>query len=451
MGRQLPVWLFLLCLLLASLFALFFGWSVKNTIVGGTHLGRLGEVSVIVASFPDLVSESVRAMRAESDEWLRVPRTSADLADFHPVRMKSDIHVQGLMVRADAAAMARAPGWRLLVGAFVVNGELNHAALALSPKLEIEKVWVFREEGIEGKEPRPTGVKLIHGFALLRDGSMIVAWTLGDSLERFDRCGRKVWSTRGIFDHAVGLVDDEKFVWTLSNDYQELSELVKVATETGEIVQRISMASISAANPTIDVLGARRHDDGYADREHPRWLLDPFHVNDVEPLSAALSDRFEGFAAGDLLLSLRSLNLVLVVDPETLKVKWWQGGATRRQHDPDWQPTGEITVYDNRLGHDYSQIVSIDPASHSTRVVFDGRSNDFYSTIMGEHQITKAGNILITSPRQGRAFEVDRNGQIVFEIFNNKPGNKEFGYFLSQAIWLPPETFDFTKGFPCAK
>ena len=81
----------------------------------------------------------------------------------------------------------------------------------------------------------------------------------------------------------------------------------------------------------------------------------------------------------------------------------------------------------------------------------DGRSADFYSRIRGKHQITKAGNLLITSAQQGRVFEVEPNGQVVLEILNPKPGSDEFNYPMSEAIWFPSDAFDFAEDFSCAK
>jgi len=149
-------------------------------------------------------------------------------------------------------------------------------------------------------------------------------------------------------------------------------------------------------------------------------------------------------------VSARSLNLVFVLDPETLKVRWWHSGSWRRQHDPDWQPTGEITVYDNHMNRAYSRIVSIVPGSPEVRVVFDGHANDFYSRIRGKHQMTGAGTLLITSPQQGRVFEVEQDGHVVFEMLNTRPGSGEFNYPLSEAIWLSSDTSPFKEGVPCA-
>src|SRR4030095_10496964 len=49
-------------------------------------------------------------------------------------------------------------------------------------------------------------------------------------------------------------------------------------------------------------------------------MMDPTHLNDVEELSPEMARQFPQFAAGDLLISLRNLNLIMVVDPATKKV-----------------------------------------------------------------------------------------------------------------------------------
>jgi hypothetical protein len=272
----------------------------------------------------------------------------------------------------------------------------------------------------------------------------------GVSLQRIDACGRRIWAVPGLYDHAVSLDDDERFVWTLHDS----EEIVKVATADGTIARRISMADIAAANPTIDILEVRQQDwhrgNDNSGRIPDKWLEDPFHLNDVEPLPATMAAAFKGFQAGDLLVSARSLNLIFVLDPQTLKVRWWHSGSWRRQHDPDWQPTGEITVYDNRLNRAYSRIVSIVPGSRDVKVLFDGQVNDFYSRIRGKHQVTGAGTLLVTSSQQGRVFEVEPDGHVVFEMLNTRPGSAAFNYPLSEAIWLPSDTPLFKEGVPCA-
>ena len=450
MQKAVPLWLCLLCLLVGALFTVSFGSFLQKAILGETRYERLGQAAIAVASFPSLVKSSLKAVNSDADARVRVPRNGADLSGFHPIKARPGIRIEGLMVRADPAALARASGWRILVGGFRLDGELQDAALVLSPELEVVKMWRLLEKDIPGTEPRSPYGKFAHGFALLKDGSIVFGFDNGVALQRFDACGRRIWATVGKFDHAVSLDDSERFIWTL----EDSEEIVKVATSDGAIARRISMADIAAANPTIDILAVRQQDFDRGNdnsRNVPaKWLDDPFHLNDVEPLPASIAKAFAGFQAGDLLVSARSLNLIFVLDPDTLKVRWWQSGSWRRQHDPDWQPTGEITVYDNRMNRAYSRIVSIVPSSLEARVVFDGRANDFYSRIRGKHQLTAAKTLLITSPQQGRVFELERDGHLVFEMLSTRPGRGEFNYPLSEAIWLPSDTSQFKEGVPCA-
>lgn len=436
-GEMLPRPIFYLIFLCGGLLTVAFGYVVSYTASGNTRFGHLGEVALAIASFPDQVEDSLNYATRKPEWFFQVSRPNVSLANFHPVVMKQDIHVEGLIVRADKSALARSPGWRILVGNFMMAGEMTAAALALSPSLEIVKVWKFKDELVPGGRPQSTSHKLLDGFAILKDGSMMVTFIRGISIQRFDNCGKRLWSTPGEFNHSITLEADERFAWTV-NGGDRNTELVKLSTAAGEPVRRIRISDVIAANPLIDILGIRPESD-------------PFHINDVDPLPAALADRFGDFTAGDLLVSARALNLLFVVDPETRKVKWWHSGSWRRQHDPDWESTGEITVYDNRMGRGFSRIVGIEPTSGKSRVLFDGRSNDFYSTEAGKHQITRTGNMLVSSSMQGRAFEVDQDGRLVFDLLNTKPGTKGLDYFLSEVIWLPLEDFDFEKDVSCAK
>lgn len=53
---------------------------------------------------------------------------------------------------------------------------------------------------------------------------------------------------------------------------------------------------------------------------------------------------FPEFAAGNLPISLREPNLVTVIAPNTGLVKWWQNGPWIKQHDPDFESDGTISV-----------------------------------------------------------------------------------------------------------
>ena len=446
MRRPTPLWVVLFLIFFGAMFTVSFGWAVKSTLAGSERAGFFGEAAVAIASFPTkakdvLLEVSGYASGDYKDEAIRIRRDpSMDYSGFAPLPAAPGLDVEGLLFRADRAAIAA--GWRLLVGAFSIAGAVENAALMISPDLEIVHVWILDEIPVDEIAPRPKYRKFIHGLEILDDASLIFTFDGGVSLQRFDRCGARLWSVGGYYHHAVTLDDEGGSVWT----FDAPDVIARVAAADGATLQRISMDEIIAANPMIDIFEIRRRHDsdlGVNSRNTAgAWMEDPFHLNDVEPLPAAIAKRFDGFEAGDLLVSARSLNLIFVLDPATREVKWWRVGATQRQHDPDWLPSGEISIFNNRMSRGYSEIIALDPRSLATRRLFDGRVNDFYTRIRGKHQMTDSGALVVTSPQQGRAFEVDRTGAVVLEIVNVKPGDATTNYVMSELRWAPPDRFN---------
>jgi hypothetical protein len=152
---------------------------------------------------------------------------------------------------------------------------------------------------------------------------------------------------------------------------------------------------------------------------------DWMHINDVEVLPSNLAHAFPLFAAGDIMVSARNLDLVFIIDRRTHAVKWWRVGPWLRQHDPDFTADGKIVVFDNRRDalnttrHGGSRVVAIDPATYATEVLFAGKDwNDFYTSRLGELEVLSNGNLLLTEAEAGRCLEVTRQGKVVWEFVN---------------------------------
>ena len=449
---RLPLWALLLGLLLGGLFLIAYGWSVKSTLAGGTSAGIFGRAAVQVASFPTKVKKAVKTLKQntlEQDKSYRVPTIDYDESQFKEVTSLNGNNVKELFVRANPDYLKTTQHWRILVGVFSIDGTIRNAAIALDPELNVARTWLLNEEDIEGMEPRQPYRKFVHGFDMLSDGSIIFVFGGGVSLQRFDQCGEKMWAIPGQYHHAVTLGGNEEFAWSLIDN-----SVAKVNVADGNVALQFSMDDIIKANPSIDILQIRQKDvndmGGNSRNTNEDWLSNQFHLNDVDPLPSHLVDKFPGFETDDLLISARSLNLIFVVDPDTLTIKWWRMGATRRQHDPDWGWDGDIIAYDNRMSRDFSRIISIDPTSFDINVRFEGESNNFYSRIRGKQQLTKDGTMIIASPQQGRVFEVDPSGEIGLEFINLKPGNSATSYSMSEAIILSTEASDFFGENKCS-
>jgi hypothetical protein len=177
----------------------------------------------------------------------------------------------------------------------------------------------------------------------------------------------------------------------------------------GRVVAAISLLDRLLASGLEAVLYANAMDD-------PRlgYIENPLHFNDVEVLREDMAAAFPLFAAGDILVSLRNLNLIAVLDRETFLVKWWMTGPFVRQHDPDFLPNGHLLVFDNRRGgpareFGFSRILEIDPATRRVVWSYTGSEREpFYTNIRGKQQLLPNGNVLVTEAHAGRVFELAR-------------------------------------------
>jgi hypothetical protein len=449
LGKSVPAWA-VAGLILVFLIAIVGFASYVKTSVERADESPMASAAIAVASFPPTVGrvfrEIGRMLRNDVDYTNVAAYPSEDRwSEFSPVVSKLESGPSGLIVRRGVHPPAR--GWRIIVGTFRADQTIQHAAVLLSPELEIVHSWPLTED--EAPVERPPWLISPHGFTMLPDGSVIYAFDRGVTLHRKDWCGRTVWAIPGRYSHVVEPDDERTTIWTtISAGIEDPKEnrIVQVAADDGRILKDFSIADIIAANPDLDILELRRLHPNFlttnAKGRPGRWAGDPFHLNDVEPLPGNLASSFPMFSPGDLLISARETNLVFVVDPSTLAIKWWRIGATIRQHDPDWSANGRVSVYNNRMARDYSEIVEIDPVTFARTVAVDGRSIDFYSRIRGKHQAIPGGGQLITSSQQGRTIELTAEGEIAAEFYIVLREDGPIFGVISESIFLPEEAID---------
>jgi hypothetical protein len=278
----------------------------------------------------------------------------------------------------------------------------------------------------------------LHGFEVLRDGSVIASFDSGGVLARLDACGRVVWSIAGGYHHALSF-DGDGMLWAVGGPGDDIDAMAisKIDPDAGTLLRTIDLDDDLLARMGKGVFFLRRMEEA----AEPDWLPDPLHLNDVEVLQESMARAFPLFEAGDIMLSMRNINLIVIVDPEDFHIKWWQHGPWHRQHDPDFLANGRISIFGNNMNGDASRILEIDPVTRETEVVFEGSPQvPFYSWRRGNHQRLDNGNILITESEAGRVFEVDRSGTLVWDYQNRF--DQERNLLVSAATWLPADFFE---------
>ena len=335
------------------------------------------------------------------------------------------------VTRRDPARMQ--PGWTFITGMFgdQMGARLIDEAGEVIHEWPVSYTTIWPEyPNHKGGEPVTDWNVFLHGSWLRPDGSIVINFDEGASLVKLDRCAGVVWKIYENIHHSVFEAEDGSFWAPVSDD------IIQVSAD-GEILRRIDISDLMWRNGL----------EGALFIQAPK--ITNIHPNDVEVLSTAMAGAFPMFEAGDVIYSMRDLNLLIVFDPDTEVVKWYQHGPWLRQHDPDFLPDGRISVFNNRMEYDESNIMVIDPVSREVEVVYEGSDEEpFYTHIRGRHQTLENGNILITEAQQGRVFEVTPDRRIVWEYVNRYDADRVA--VISDANRVPPEFFEVDDWTACA-
>jgi hypothetical protein len=288
------------------------------------------------------------------------------------------------------------------------------------------KVWPDATHLPEKAVPKERPGTHIHGAVVLDDGDIVYNYEhLG--LVRLDLCGDVLWRLPFRTHHSVHQ-DDDGDLW-VSAQINRDGEATGYPNHEPEFVEPIILevspdGKIKREIPVLPLL----RDNGlsgllYMSAKKQRDTSvsgDTMHLNDVEPFSSSMTPGV--FSPGDLLVSLRNIHTVFVFDAATRKIKHVWTGDFVRQHDPDFVDGNTISVFDNNnidKAGKQSRILLLSAASGERTVYYAGSEEaPFYTDIMGRNQWLPNGNLLISESMKGRAFEIDRDGRIVWEYVN---------------------------------
>lgn len=303
--------------------------------------------------------------------------------------------------------------------------------------------------------------KLVHKWSL----RFVDAWDAPPQIPEFGDADREYWSDKMywrrvhlypngdllvVFEtpyrtpYGAGLVKidrDSKIIWKLpANAHHDTA--VAPDGRIFALTQRINETGYAAvpalAPPIMDDMVTVIAPDGKKIRDIPiieAFLKSDFapmldfasantsgdvtHLNTVQYIDADIAARAPFAEAGQLLISMREMNTVAILDPQTGVIVWAATGMWRAQHEPILLNNGRMLVYDNQgLGGiaGPARVVEFDPATFALEWSYPGERDDpLINRYQGSLQRLPNGNTLIVESINARAIEVDRNGAIVWE------------------------------------
>jgi hypothetical protein len=202
--------------------------------------------------------------------------------------------------------------------------------------------------------------------------------------------------------------------------------------------------SMLADEDPADVLRSIRERTGPASSPGGGYVYDYFHVNTIGLLpETPLGLVDKRFAAGNLLICMRNVNQIAVLDRDTKEFLWvWGEGALEWPHHPTMLEDGNILVFDNGVRREYSRVIEVNPTTRTIEWEYLGDPPEsFYSYTRGSAQRLPNGNTLVSEGDRARAFEVTRDGEIVWRWINPRTRGKRRAQ-VYRMMRLEPEIVD---------
>jgi len=254
--------------------------------------------------------------------------------------------------------------------------------------------------------------------ARLLPGGDLLAIFEGHALVRLTRDSELVWAFGARPHHALGVTADGELLvltrrvdtvpWVNADEPVYVDAITRLDPATGRELGRLDVFDAFERSAFRDLVESA-----------PARVGDVLHTNALRVLDGTGADRLAALRSGNVLLSMRHTHALAIVDLEAGRVVWAKTGVWRLQHDPTVLDDGSILLFDNAGFGLSSQVIELDPRTGGVEWAWRGDPPDaFFTLFCGGAQRLSGGTTLITESCRGRAFEVTRDGEVVWEYVN---------------------------------
>lgn len=278
-------------------------------------------------------------------------------------------------------------------------------------------------------------------FARVLEGGRILCLSVDEGLTLLEPDGTLAWSIDMPAHHDVTVVPDgrapgSRLFACLTHRPHEYSgrqvrfdEVVCVDESTGRVCVDESAPvwdSFAAREQVMDALDRGSHPlDTAVESRQDRTVYDYFHANAIA---------FDG--PETMLLCLRNVDAIVALKVSSGAIAWSFGpGVLDWPHAPslvDIDGERRVLLFDNGKHRGWSRVLEFDPVRGVITWAWPseppaGEGSLLWSDVRGFAQRLPGGNTLVTESERGRALEVTREGDQVWEFHNPEFRSGESG------------------------
>lgn len=330
----------------------------------------------------------------------------------------------------------------LLLSSFSQKNDLPEVSLIdISVNALVHK-WQPDIENLVDKKSDKYRYRMVH--PLLFDNGDIVFSHTDNDLIKMDINSDVIWMVEGQFHHSKEF-DGYGNIWTcgIINGDDELDSFSKKFNFRDDAIIKVSSSGKVMFKKSVASL---LYENGFESILTMSFGKDPIHLNDVQP---ALEDS-DHWEKGDLLLSIRNRNMVLLYRPTTNKVIWYQIGPWQNQHDVDFFNEKEITVYGNDIiiynndhttknnfdsNRGWNTVYNYSFDSDSIKKNFDKvfEENKINTPYQGLSKTISNKYLFVEETENGRLLKLSKN-TVLWEFVNRK--NEDYNYVLNWSRYI---------------
>jgi hypothetical protein len=245
----------------------------------------------------------------------------------------------------------------------------------------------------------------------------------GFGMIKLDRDSHLIWAVRYGCHHDMCVAPDgliyvitrePRIIPEIDPDRKLLDDFIAVLDPGGHLIRKVSIAEALWRSSYSSLL------------ESVPATPDIFHTNTVQVLDGSQVGRFQAFGQGNVLVSIRNINVVGVIDMNTEEMVWAVSGQWLAQHESTLLPDGNILLLDNKGNNGMSKVIEFAPCTLRIEWAYEGTpENGFYTESSGAAHRLANGNTLIVESNSGRAFETSRDGRVVWEYYSPYRAGKD--------------------------
>ena len=291
-------------------------------------------------------------------------------------------------------------------------------------------VWKWNLENFRNSET-------IVPYHLYSNGDIILGKFETTGIFRIDKYGKIKWKIDRKNHHWVGVHKNLLFIPSLKYvslpkgisknnamntgmeecKYSEsrFETILVIDSDRGKLIQEIDLVPILFEDKAFkEIYKNKLEKDKLISKEEPIKYLckNPLHLNDIvyvdEIIKKNLKKTGVDSTVGNLILSFRSLDTVIMFNPNNNKINFIITDFFKEQHSPRISESGHLLVFDNLWQHENknkSRIVKVNIKENKIEDFYYNKKNFFYSRVKGRINL-KDGRIFIQSSMQGEIFEI---------------------------------------------